>query len=81
MLIQRLEKLLEANPEIKLHDNAGIIIPGSVEANVRRKAIMDCLKIAREVNKLNLQIGDNQDAKMVQILSMDENKQFGKISK
>ena len=46
-IIAELETLLAANPPVEIRDDAGIIRARSVDQSIRRKAIEDCLAVAR----------------------------------
>ena len=46
-IIAELETLLAANPKAEIRDGAKIINVGAPDRNLRRKAIEDCLAVAR----------------------------------
>lgn len=46
-IIAEPETLLAANPPVEIRDGAGVIRARSVDQSIRRKAIEDCLAVAR----------------------------------
>jgi hypothetical protein len=46
-IIEGIENLLAANPLADIRDAAGIIRARAVDQSIRRKAIEDCLRVAR----------------------------------
>lgn len=46
-IITELEILLAANPKVEIRDGAGIIRARAVDQAIRRKAIEDCLAVAK----------------------------------
>jgi hypothetical protein len=46
-IIAELEILLAANPKVEVKDGAGIIRARAVDQSIRRKALEDCLAVAR----------------------------------
>ncbi len=51
IIIAELETLLAANPPVEIRDTAGVIIARNVDASVRRKAIADCVAVAKKAMK------------------------------
>ena len=48
---QRIQELLDCAVRVPEKDKAGIIIPAGIDAQVRVKALNDCLKIAQDEEK------------------------------
>ena len=48
IIIAELENLLAANPPVEIRDTAGVIVARNVDASVRRKAIQDCVEVAKK---------------------------------
>lgn len=48
-IINALEILLAANPQVDIKDSAGIIIARQVDQSIRHKAIKDCLNLVKKV--------------------------------
>lgn len=48
-IVNELEFLLSANPEVSIIDKAEIIIPRSVDQLIKRSAIQQCLNVVKKV--------------------------------
>lgn len=48
-ILNELETLLAANPEVDIKDTAGVIVARQVDQSIRHKAIKDCLNVVKKV--------------------------------
>jgi len=54
--VERIQQLLDCASRTPERDAAGVITPNGVDAQVRVKALRDCLKIAEEERRCELSI-------------------------
>jgi len=54
--VERIQQLLDCASRIQERDDAGVITPNGIDAQVRMKALRDCLRIAEEERRCELSI-------------------------
>jgi hypothetical protein len=48
-VVERIQRMLDMDCKVPVKDEAGVITPHGIDSSVRRKALEDCLKVAKEV--------------------------------